>query len=174
MHCGTSEEILDLFRKKTDRNQYLLPSSCHPIQTTKNIPYSLALRIVRTCTHEIDKDKRFQELKQFLIDRKYPSNLIERAIEKARQVPRLLALRKRRNNKKETKRPVFALTYDLRLPSINSIQSKHWRSMTNQDQHLKEVFPEPPMTAYKRQANLRQYLVRAKVADPPALDLRGR
>ena len=26
---------VDLFRKKTDRNQYLLTSSCHPVQTTK-------------------------------------------------------------------------------------------------------------------------------------------
>ena len=49
--------------------------------------------------------------------------------------------------------------------------------MTNQNQHLKEVFPEPPLTAYKRQANLRQHLVRAKIADPPILrpkrELRG-
>ena len=37
---------IDLFKKDTDRNQYLLPSSCHPTQTTKNIPFSLALRIV--------------------------------------------------------------------------------------------------------------------------------
>ena len=27
----------NLFKKDTDRNQYLLPSSCHPTQTPKNI-----------------------------------------------------------------------------------------------------------------------------------------
>ena len=31
----------DLFRKDTDRNMYLLPSSCHPPSCTKNIPFSL-------------------------------------------------------------------------------------------------------------------------------------
>ena len=36
----------DLFKKPTDRNQYLLPSSCHPKQTTMAIPKSLGLRIV--------------------------------------------------------------------------------------------------------------------------------
>ena len=36
-----------LYKKDTDRNQYLLPSSCHPKQTIKVIPYSLSLRIVR-------------------------------------------------------------------------------------------------------------------------------
>ena len=35
----------DLYIKPTDRNQYLLPTSCHPKQTTKSIPKSLGLRI---------------------------------------------------------------------------------------------------------------------------------
>ena len=36
----------DLYRKETDRNQYLLHSSCHPTSCTANIPFSLCLRIV--------------------------------------------------------------------------------------------------------------------------------
>ena len=82
------------------------------------------------------------------MSRKYPNNLIDRAIDKARKVPRKLALRKV-TKKKETNRPVFAVTFDPRLPAINNIQTKHWRSMTNQDQYLAEVFPEPPLTAHK-------------------------
>ena len=39
--------ITDLYRKETDRNQYLLTSSSHPAHVTENIPFSLALRIVR-------------------------------------------------------------------------------------------------------------------------------
>ena len=38
---------VDLFRKESARNQYLLPSSVHPGTVTKNIPFSLALRMVR-------------------------------------------------------------------------------------------------------------------------------
>ena len=40
----------DLHRKDTDRNMYLLPSSFHPPSCTKNIPFSLCLRIVRICS----------------------------------------------------------------------------------------------------------------------------
>ena len=43
----------DLFRKETDRCQYLLPSSCHPSHICKNIPYSLCYRLVRICS-ELD------------------------------------------------------------------------------------------------------------------------
>jgi hypothetical protein len=165
---------VDLFRKKTDRNQYLLTSSCHPVQTTKNIPYSLGLRIVRTCTEPTERDQRLEELKEMLLSRNYPINLIDRAIEKARKVPRLLALKKV-EKKKQTKRPVFAVTFDPRLPAIDTISAKHWRAMTSQDQYLKEVFPQPPLTAHKRQPNLRQLLVRAKVADKqrPRREVKG-
>ena len=40
----------DLYKKKTDRNQYLLPTSCHPKKTTNSIPHSLALRFLRICS----------------------------------------------------------------------------------------------------------------------------
>ena len=49
--------VTDLFRKETDRNQYLLPSSCHPAHVTENIPFSLALRIVRICSFPTDREK---------------------------------------------------------------------------------------------------------------------
>ena len=80
--------VTDLFRKETDRNQYLLPSSCHPSHVTNNIPFSLALRIVRICTEPEARERRFLELKAFLIERNYKAKLIDGNIEKARQIPR--------------------------------------------------------------------------------------
>ena len=38
--------------------------------------------------------------------------------------------------------------------------------MTIQDEHLETIFPEPPLVAYKRQTNLSDFLIRAKL--PPA------
>ena len=37
----------DLLKKETDRNQYLLASSCHPAQTKKAIPFELSMIIIR-------------------------------------------------------------------------------------------------------------------------------
>ena len=141
---------MDLFRKETARNQYLLPSSIHPATVAKNIPFSLSLRIVRTCTNAIDRDNRLSELKDMLLHRSYPERLIDSAIERARKIPRKIALKKP-VPKKAKKRPVFVIKFYPRLPAIASIQAKHWRSMTSQDQHLSDCFPQPPLIAFKRQ-----------------------
>jgi hypothetical protein len=68
---------------------------------------------------------------------------IDSSIDKARSIPRHKALKK--VIKKKTKGPVFALTFDPRLPPIGSIQAKHWRSMTSKDKYLAEVFKKPPL-----------------------------
>ena len=157
---------VDLFRKDTDKNQYLLLNSCHPASVTKNIPFSLSLRIVRICTDYNKRKERLVELKSLLKARGYSDRSIDSAIERALKIPRDPAL-KWVNKERENKRPVMAVTYDPRLPSIPPIMAKHWRSMIVQDQYLKDVFEEPPLTAFKRQRNIRDHIIRAKVVPKP-------
>ena len=89
--------------------------------------------------------------------------MVDSAIQKAREIPRDIALRKV-VKPLQTKRPVAVVSWDPRLPPLDKIQQKHWRSMTL-DPYLKEVYPEPPLIAYKKQKNIREYLIRAKL--PP-------
>ena len=49
------------------------------------------------------------------------------------------------------------------------MQAKHWRAKVAQDNYLAEVFVEPPLTAYRRQYNLRDMLIKSKVPPPPPL-----
>ena len=157
----------DLYKKPTDRNQYLLPSSCHSKQTTKAIPMSLGLRIVRICSDPEKRDKRMEELKELLLERDYPENMVDSALQRAKKVPRKAALKKV-VKKVQTKRPVFAVTYDPRLPSITNMQAKHWRSMVSRDKYLGDVYPSPPLTAFKRQPNIRSHIIRAAVSKGPS------
>ena len=103
-----------------------------------------------------------------MLNREYSEMTVNAAIDRARTIPRHVALR-RVIRKQEEKRPVFALTYDPRLPNIQNIQAKHWRSMVSQDPYLSEVFTQPPLTAYRRQRNIRDNLIRAKVPINPTL-----
>ena len=156
----------DLYRKPTDKNQYLLTSSCHPAHVTNNIPFSLALRIVRICTNQDTRDIRLEELKNLLLSRGYKSGVVNGAMEKAKSISRKEALKKVK--KEQQQRPVFVVQYDPRLPSITDIARRHWRSMVSRDPNLQEVFPDPPLVAYKVAPNLRSKLVRAKVPPTPA------
>ena len=56
------------------------------------------------------------------------------------------------------------MTFDPRLPALGQIPARHWRSMTNSDTHLKNVFQRPLLVAFKRQQNIRSHLIRAQVA----------
>ena len=154
----------DLYKKPTDRNQYLLPDSCHPKQTTRAIPKSLGLRIVRVCSDPGDRDRRLNELKEQLMERGYNQDMVQSSIDKVKKIPQNVALRRVKRKTTQTKRPVYALTYDPRLPSITALQAKHWRSMTSRNKYLSEVFPNPPLTAFKRQPNIRSMVIRANVS----------
>ena len=61
----------DLYSKQGIKNQLLLPSSCHPPRTCRNIIFSLALRNVRICSDDQLKEHRLEELKTRLMERKY-------------------------------------------------------------------------------------------------------
>ena len=162
----------DLFKKDTDRNQYLLRESCHAPGVTASIPYSLSLRIVRICSRVENRDLRLKELKTILLQRGYPEQLVDRGINRAKKIPRKIALLKVRKKEKQN-RPIFANRYDPRLPSIQKIQSKHWRSMIHKNKYLSEVFKQPPLTAFKRQKKLRDLLIKSKVPPPqPAHPIR--
>ena len=113
---------VDLYKKETDRNQYLLPSSCHNRNVTNSS--SLSLRIVRICIDPDKRDQRLYELKSLLLERGYPQSSIDASIDKARLIPRDKALKKVKQTKKQ-KGPVFVMTYDSRLPPIRSIQESN-------------------------------------------------
>ena len=98
-----------------------------------------------------------------LLEREYTPGIINAAISKAKAIPRdqalKLSLRQQTNN-----RPVFVVSFDPRLPSIPKLTRKHWRSMNNQDSYLENVFKEAPLIAFKRQSNIKEALIKAKVA----------
>ena len=124
--------ITDLYRKPSDRNQYLLNSSCHPAECLNSIPYSLATRITRICMEELTRDKRLSELREMLLEGEYPRGVIDAAITKAWAIPRQQALR-RVSRPPANNRPVFVVSFDPRLPSLSKIAKKHWRSMVTEE-----------------------------------------
>ena len=80
---GNSIDV-DLYTKPTDTHQYLLPSSCHPKHCSRNVPYSLALRIRRICSNPDTFESRATELSDQLRRLGYNIQSISTATSKAR------------------------------------------------------------------------------------------
>ena len=120
------------------------------------------MRIVRICTYEESREFRFKELEELLMSRGYMKEMIISAIKRARSITREKALRCV-VKPSTTKRPVFVVSWDPRLPSILDLQNKHWRSMITLDPYLKEVFPKPPLLAFKRQRNIGESVIKSQI-----------
>ena len=113
--------ITDLYVKQTDNHQYLDPSSCHPYDCTKLIPYSQALRINRIFLENISFDLRCNELEEWLIKRNYNPTVVRKQILKTRAFSRDTLLDKV-EEVKNNDRLVLTFTYH---PSIKSFQNVH-------------------------------------------------
>ena len=75
------------------------------------------------------------------MDRGYPNLLLDSAIERNRQIPRKVALR-RVNRQEKTKGSIFSQTYDPRLPPMAQIQARHWIIMVHNNSYLAEVLTD--------------------------------
>ena len=78
------------------------------------------------------------------MERNYPGCIIISAISRARNIPRSVAFMKLSRNNTSSRRPVFVIFLDPRLPSVSNITNKHWRSMTQ----------DPPIITYRRRKNI--------------------
>ena len=96
-----------------------------------------------------------------LISRNYNGNVVKAAIERAKTVPRLEALKKVERRKNE--RVILTVRFHPKLPSVSQILAKHWRTMTKKDYQTLKWCPEPPMVAFKQPSNLKTMLCRAKL-----------
>ena len=68
----------NLFVKPTNKQLYLDYTSNHPNHCKDSIPYSQALRIIERCTENENKEENLENLKEKLLERNYPTELIER------------------------------------------------------------------------------------------------
>ena len=126
-----------------------------------NIPYCLALILVRIYSTEQILKQRLEELSAMLLSRNYNKNIVKAALQKASTLNRLETLKN--VVRSQTNRVILGIRYHPCLTSVSTVVNTHWKTMTL-DPTLKKVFPEPPMLAFKQPLNLRSMLVRAKLS----------
>ena len=173
--------------------QLLLPSSAHPSHICRSLPLSIAYRVRRLWRLTDQSACPWQDLKKHLQLRKaktisVPTQLTSRfedqlAALKSRgykeravlyQFQKVL-LRSREEvmekvvRTEDEKMIILALPFDRRLPDAASILKQHYNLLVQRNPSVKNWMARAPMVAHLRPANLRDFLVRARL---PAVDRR--
>ena len=147
----------DLYTKPTDKFQYLNFKSSHPYHQKSSLPYSLALRIRRICSHTTDFRRHCDDLTRHLRQRGYKLGLIKEGIRKAAAMTREESLRRNVTDEPD-ERMVFSTCYNPRIPDLKH-KLRELHPVLHSSDRCQAIFPHPPTVAYRRNRNLNDMLV---------------
>ena len=122
------------------------------------MPYGLALRIKRICSKPKQFHAHCKKLTELLRRRGFKLGLIKEGIRKAAEINRddLINTLHEQNDNKD--RMIFATTYNPRIPQLkDKIHELH--PILHSSEKCKNLFPNPPIIAYRRGRNLNDLLV---------------
>ena len=146
-----------VYYKPTDSHSYLLYSSSHPKHTLNAIPFSQFLRLRRLCSDDLDFSSKCSEMRSFFLNRNYPAHVIDNAIRKVSTIDRATALAP--SSRTSNSRIPFTLTYHPFNNSIKPIINRNF-SFLETDSITSNIFNERPLFSFKRDRNLRSFLVK--------------
>ena len=150
--------LSDVYAKPTDAHFYLRYDSCHPRHCKPGILKSQFLRLRRICSDSPTFFKRAQEYKNYFLNRGYPNQMIEKAIQHCIPIKRSDLLS---NKPKVTNSRVpCVVTYHPKISQLPNILHKHFNVIKNSNNiDFQRSFPEPPVVAYRQQPNIRNKLI---------------
>ena len=153
--------VTDIYYKKTDTHQYLNFESCHPAHTKRNIPYCMARRICAIVLDEQLRKLRLDELKIYLLQQKYPLQLIQNGINRACELT-IAELRTPKEQRNEDEIIPVVTTHDPSMSNMfNMIKSN--LPILHQSSNMKIWAKTESIINSKRQPkNLKRHLTSAK------------
>ena len=146
----------DLHTKATDAHNYLHQKSAHPKHTIRNLPYGMFIRLRRICSKEETFEKRCDEVAQNLLRRHHKKKDIDKARQKAKNIPRAACLQYKK--KKKLNRVPFVVTHHPQNPPINRWLKQEHEDLI-EDSKMEKVSPEPPITGERVGKNLKSLLM---------------
>ena len=157
----------DIFYKATDAKQYLLFSSCHPRHTKINIPYNLARRICTIVSEKNTRDLRLLELKNTLLERHYPVQLINDGIKRAKSITTEELRKTKKSNKPTHITLPYVSTYNPRnIEAFNTIKQN--LPILHKDPKLKRILHNVKIVrSHKQPKSLKKILTNARLHPTP-------
>ncbi|CAH3117113.1 unnamed protein product, partial [Porites lobata] len=147
----------DIYYKPTDSFQYLPYTSSHPRHTKNNIPYNLTRRICMIVENQDIRERRLDDLKQILLRKQYPAEIIDYGVNKALTLT-TEELRRVREQATENNLLCLVTTYNPNNPQVFQLV-RRTLPMLNQNSSLKSIMSKTKVIHSQRQPrNLKRML----------------
>ena len=152
--------ISDLYCKPTAAYQYLHQTSYHHPHLIKSIPKSQFIRIRRICSTADLYWKHAREFIKHFSKRGYNLARLQQTAADIASQPREDLFLPKENSQKN--RVTLVLSYHHHFRDLAKILHANYRNMISKCPRMKDIFPEPPMIAFRRTKNLGDKLIRAR------------
>ena len=158
-------------RKSTDTSMLLHYHSNYPQHIKECIIYSQALHYKLLISNDETLEQELYNLTKILLARDYPLNVINRNIKKSLKF-RQQDLINKENTKEKSQNLNDTIPFNITYSTIGSkadrIFQKNWRQHMNNN-IIRQSFPKPPLTGYKKDKSLKDILVKAQTTNPSPL-----
>ena len=144
-----------IFYKDTNTHDYLRYDSNHPVHVKNNIPFTLAKKIIVFCSNEVTVNNRLADLYKWLIESRYPPQIVERGFHNAKlQGPA---------NKPNSNNITFVTRYAANYDSKHVTQTAERLLNDCRSEKLENIFRKTKVTlALEQSPNILQMLTSAK------------
>ena len=146
-----------VFYKPTDSHSYLLYSS-HLNHTKQSIPFSHFLRLRRLCSFQ----SKSLEIREFFVQRGYPTSLLDTAFSKASQIPRSETLSNSVTNVTDHNRTPLVLTFHPFNFKVRDVIRKNFHILKN-DPETSSIFSNNPLVSFCHSINIRETIVHSSL-----------
>ena len=158
--------ILDtkVYTKPTETYQYLHKTSSHPPHVFKALVYGETLCYAPNTNNKDDFLLKVNNFSEKLTTSGYKASEITTITGKVSHNERSNLIHKRPNKQKSKTPLVLSKTYNPHINhgDLNQAINKHW-SMIQRNEILSGIFPDPPFIAYRKDQNIQEKLIRAKL-----------
>ena len=153
------------YSKPCDSHNYLVPSSCHPLHTIKNIPYGTAHNVFKLSSETESYELAKAEFSDYLMNRGYSKDVVSESFVKVEQLNRHDLIYKSNKGEVNNSTRNFPLVCDFNpsLPPVASYIHKY-KYLLELDDNLKKVInPRKIFVSYRGNKTIKDILVPSKL-----------
>ena len=154
------------YSKPCDDHAFLVPSSCHPSHTLRNIPYSTALRIYKNTSELAEYHKSKADYTDFHKARGYSIDIITEAFRKVESKPRenYIQSGSGKKSKQEDARVIPLVTdFNPRLSNIGRVLNLYKHILRLDPELCKAVNPDGIFASFRGAKTIHDKLVHSRL-----------